>query len=358
MPSAGNSQQPFVQVLLENRPITDRVRSVEVEDNDRLIDKVTVVLDDTPTEASSTVREGQRVQVALGWGTEHTVLFEGLTTRSGTQDQPSSTRQTTIVAYDMSYLLNQTVRPSRDFTSGTLSTIVDQLLVDYPLPVGQIKLEPDPSFTEQRRLRQVNKTDWQFLQDLALEFGARCFVEYNEGRSRFYFVSESVLLQGDALGKFNYCAGVSKLIQFSYQRVASAAAPQRSATTTDPVTGAIIPPLPGTPTPPETAPTAAPPTVSSPDAQRRQQDTLGAASNPNLPEQTARRDPTRILGFFGEGLAVGNVNLRAKGKLTIDGIAPWAAGDWYIRKVVHTYTRERASSTDRSTYYSRFVVTR
>lgn len=352
------SQQPFVEVKLEDTPISARVRTIEIEDNDRLIDKATLVLDDAPGAATSTIREGQRVLVDLGWGDEHAVLFEGLVTRSSTADQPGGVRQTTVVAYDLSYPLNRSEARTRAFTTGTLSTIIDDVLRAYPLPVGQIRLEADPGFTEERPLRQVNKTDWQFLQDLAAEYGARCFVEYNEERSRFYFISESFLLQGDALGAFNYCPGVSKLIQFSYQRVASAAAPQRSATTTDPVTGAVVPPAPPTATPPETTPTPAPPSASTPDALRPQQAALGAPSDAQLPERAARRDPTRILGFFGEGTAVGTIKLRAKGKVTINGIAPWAAGDWYVRKVVHAYTRDRASSTDRSTFYSRFVVTR
>ena len=45
-----------------------------------------------------------------------------------------------------------------------------------------------------------------------------------------------------------------------------------------------------------------------------------------------------MLGLRGEGRAVGTVLLRAKGKVTILGLAQWAEGDWYVSKAVHTWS--------------------
>ena len=57
-----------------------------------------------------------------------------------------------------------------------------------------------------------------------------------------------------------------------------------------------------------------------------------------------------MLGLHGDGLAVGTVKLRAKGKIGIEGIANWAEGDWYVRQVNHIAMSQN--------YWTRFVVTR
>jgi hypothetical protein len=60
----------------------------------------------------------------------------------------------------------------------------------------------------------------------------------------------------------------------------------------------------------------------------------------------------------GHGVATGTVKLRAKSLVTIQGVAPWAEGDWYVTKVNHVYTRERINNRTRSSYYTKFTATR
>jgi len=76
--------------------------------------------------------------------------------------------------------------------------------------------------------------------------------------------------------------------------------------------------------------------------------TLRAAdlpSDPALATAMSQRDPTTIRGLRGRGVAVGNVDLRAKSMVTIKGITSYAEGDWYVRVARHkvengSYTTE------------------
>ena len=70
-----------------------------------------------------------------------------------------------------------------------------------------------------------------------------------------------------------------------------------------------------------------------------------------------------MLGLRGEGRAVGTVLLRAKGKVTILGLAQWAEGDWYVAKAVHTWSDTRTpedlkTKRKRASYETKFTATR
>src|SRR5206468_10034017 len=86
----------------------------------------------------------------------------------------------------------------------------------------------------------------------------------------------------------------------------------------------------------------------------------GTPSDPDLPQRVTIQDPTQILGLRGQGLAVGTIKLRAKGKVSIHGIAVWDEGDWYVRQATHVYRREpvrrpNGQTENVSTYHTRFV---
>jgi phage protein D len=351
-----------------------QVSYVDVEDHDRLIDRATVVLDDPFGAVGDIPREGQALQVELGWVSEYAVLFDGDITRVVTEARGSLERRVTLVALDISYRLMQGAPKTRDHT-GSLSSIMKAIVAEYSLPVGQVQLDPDPSFTDDLPLRQTNQKDWAFIQDLAHRYRARAFVEYNDGQSQFYAISEPQLVQGDSQGSLTYQEGPGQLLEFRYERIAASAMPQSSGVTIDPSTGNVVTAPPPPPVTPE-APPAPDPARSqlldsvgsgpsndysqafeqvataqrTPDQQRPQNVYAGLPSDPAIPDRVARMDPTSVLGLHGEGLAVGTVMLRAKGKIGIQGIANWAEGDWYVRQVNHIMAE--------NTYYTRFVVSR
>jgi len=375
-------------VKVEGIETFSNVELVDVEDDDRLIDKATVVFDDVDGIAAATMLEQRQVVIELGWSSAQARVFEGIVWRVKTQarSDPSGCKQrVTLVALDLSYKLNQGAGKAKVYPPGKLSDILTSIIAPYQIPVGQIKLVQDPQFTEDAPLIQGPKTDWAFIQELAVQYGARAFVELNNDTSQFYFVSEKFFLDGDSLGQVTYVYGTSQLIEFTYQRLASGAAPVSSAIVTDPITGQATSKQ-GTVPPPE-APLSADPdeksrldklgtgagtvysdaidVVSKSAGQaedaRPEENVVGLPSDPDLGDLSTQQDPTRALGLLGHGTAVGNVNIRAKGKITIAGIAPWANGDWYVRRVNHQVTRgvgvDRRGNP-RGTYRTRFTVTR
>jgi hypothetical protein len=378
---------PFVSVKIEGVETFSNVELVDVEDSDRLIDKATVVFDDSNGIAAATMLEQRNIVIELGWSKEHARLFEGIVWRVKTEAQGGAgcRQRVTLVALDLSYKLNQGEGKPKVHPPGKLSDILKGIVAPYQLPVGQIKLAPEPEFKAEAPLTQGPKTDWAFIQELAVRYGARAFVEVNGDKSQFYFVSEQFFLEGDPAGKMTYVHGSGPLLDFTYQRVASAAAPVQSANVTDPLTG-VAALKQGVAPPPE------PPLSADPDEKSRLDKLGGGAgsvysdvvdvvsksagkleearaaefvaglpSDPALGEAAILQDPTRALGFVGHGTVVGNINLRAKGKITIEGIAPWAKGDWYVRRVNHQVSQ--GSGIDqhgraRGTYRTCFVVTR
>ena len=370
---------PFASVEIEGIKKAT-VESIDVEDHDRAIDRARVIFD-SADDISKIVREQSKVKISLGWSTEKAFIFEGIVMGVKNEALGTGQQRVTVTAYDLSYRMRQNQSSDRLFSSGKLSDALKKIVSDYAkggIRPGQIVPDPDPTFTPDNYWGKVKgKSDWDFIQEAAIKWKARAFVEVNNNESQFYFVSEKSLLKGDPMGLLHYCpGGVGPLITFEYQRVASGASPVSTITVVDPQTGEPVTKQ-VTPPPPE------PPLQidSNADAQLAQAaDIMAKASGkpeearpktsvPGMPydpikaEQDIQQDPTRILGFYGKGVATGTIMLRAKGKVTIKGIAPWAEGDWYVHKVNHVYTRitvtdKKMQQQDRSTYQTKFSATR
>jgi hypothetical protein len=377
-----DADQPYFSVQIEGVETLATVERVEVEDDDRLIDKALVVFDDPAGVATATMLEQRRIVIELGWDSERARVFEGLVwrvkARAGISPRHPGKRKVTLEALDLSYLMHQGASKPKAHPHGKLSDIVTALVSTYPIPVGQIKLDNDPEFTEDAPLIQGPMTDWAFLQELAVRFGARAYVEINDDASQFYFISESALVGGDPVGGLTFTVGDGPLIEFTCHRMASAASPIRAAAVVDPQTGEVQDQQAADPDPED------PITVDSEQKSRldqigdgsgdvyanainvmsqaagkaedaRARETLdGAPSDPDLAQQMTLQDTTRKYGLIGKGVAVGNVNFRAKSLMTINGVAPWADGDWYLRRVRHCITRGDA----RGSYRTHFVATR
>jgi phage protein D len=372
--------KPFLEVTWQDRDITASVRSVEIEDNDRLIDEARITLQDPHGTGGAVAAPGQKIKVDLGWDGEHAVLFEGVVVAPSNVAAPGGSQSVTIVARDLAQTMNVQPR-DQEFRAGKLSALIRSIVSRYPIPIAPngLSVDPDPEFSaEGPPLVQLQRKDFEYLQELAARYGARAFVEYNDGRSQFYFKSNKSLLQADPLGKLQYCRGLSQLIEFSYERVAARAAVQTTVTTVDPVagtsvsaTGAAPAVLPGPTVNPDMAASAgrvdpavrsglesgieaAQTPAATPATGRR----AGLPSDANAPDTITITDPTRVLGLRGKGRAVGTVMLRAKGKVTIEGIAPWAEGDWYVEKAIHTWRDTSVGERRGSSYETRFTATR
>lgn len=386
-------ERAFARIRLESIDISDQVWSVDVEDVDRGSDKATLVMDDPDSTNSDALREGAFVAIELGWESERAAVFEGCV--RSVEPAAGNGHRVTVVAHDLSTRLQAARRdPSRQHT-GTLESILTTILAPTGIPVGSITVDPMPSWTEEEPLRQRDRTDWELIQDLAEEYRARAFVEVNRaesdtaavrargGTSRFYFVSESALLAQDPMGKLIFCPGHGRLLEFEYRRAGSGASPSASTAVADPDSGAPVThagPAAAT-EPPATASaerasragavigesrarayeagvevTSAAPV--QPDQLRATDTVTGLPSDPRRAQRRIQQDRTRILGFSGDGVAMGTVFLRAKGAVEIEGLATWAAGNWYVSRVNHMVQRTRVQDRTQLTYRTKFKATR
>ncbi|MGV6874229.1 hypothetical protein ACUSIJ_16270 [Pseudochelatococcus sp. B33] len=395
------AQKPFAD-------IAPQVISVDVEDLDRGTDKATVVVSDQAQVNGEVIREGMEVRIEMGWESEHALLFMGVIKRTEAvaPSAGSTTGRLRFIAYDFSDRL-QVMPPNEQRQHvGTLDQILTAIAQRAQIPVADVVIDPMPQWSEDRKLEQFNRTDWQMIQDLAERYRARAFVEVNAdasdspeelaegGASRLYFISETALLAQPKLGTLNYCRGYSSLIEFRTQRIGSGAAPSASVVTMNPETGAVVQEAgaPHAPEPPaalganqvegleaavgagRAAGAAAAVDFANaqpvtPEAMRPVTERAGVPSDPALARGLVERDKTRIRGLFGTGLAMGTVFLRAKGSVEITGLANGASGIWYVRKVNHLYEREDTARTrnwftgmrevvdTRLTYRTRFEAT-
>lgn len=384
-----DGDQPYFSVRIEGIETLSSVERVEVEDDDRLIDKAIVVFDDPNGIATATMLEQRKIVIELGWDSEKARVFEGLVwrvkARAGITPRYQGKQKVILEALDLGYLMNQGASKPKTLPPGKLSDIVTGLVAPYSIPIGQIKLDNDPQFTDDAPLIQGPMTDWAFLQQLAVRFGARAYVEINDDVSQFYFVSKSALVGGDALGALTFTVGDGPLIEFTCHRMASAATPIRAAVIVDPQTGEIQTQQAPDPDP-EDPITVDPDQKSSLDQlgdgsgdvyanavnvisqsagkaedARARENLDGAPSDPDLAQQMIQQDVTRKYGLIGKGVAAGSINLRAKSLLTINGVASWADGDWYLRQVRHCVTRGSGAGRQgqaRGTFRTHFIATR
>jgi hypothetical protein len=387
-------ERAFAKVTLEKKgSITDQVWRIDVEDYDRVIDKATLVLDDPGSTNASLLAPGLFVSIEMGWESERAAMFEGLVTRVEPVAGQGSHR-VSVVAYDLSYKLQTTRKPGAKH-AGKLDTILTDLVAPSGIEVGKVVIDPMPEIPEREAVPQGDRTNWQMIQWFAEHYHARAFVEVNAtakdsdeirkkgGKSRFYFVSEEALLAQEPLGRLLFCPGHGQLLDFKYKRVGSGASPSASAAVGDPDTGETIehdaPPVePEPPTVPDDRQLAQAASVVGPayakgleaghelvstaavkPHEMRPTDLLaGHASDPAAVKEAIKQDRTRVLGYFGEGVAMGTVFMRAKGSVTIDGLATWAAGNWYVTRVNHIFERTRVQDKDQLTYRIKFRATR
>ncbi len=382
----------FADVELEKSSMEGDLVSIEVEDNDQWIDRATIVVDDPHRKYLQNAREGLILTVDLGWK-KHAVIFEGVVAKADSISGPKGQKQTQIVALDLSCLLERRRQDKAEDHEGTLGVILEKLLgrPEYKgkIQKGTIEIEKDddkePTYTTRNPLRQAaGQSDWKLIQRLAKLYDARAFVEYNEGASRFYWIPAKTLLESRTLGSLNYCPGHGKLKEFKFQRFAVGASEASARSLLDPVSGKVESSAPQAPKEEDPKPLANPEVQAqlqklSPGQAERYNKALELAAGAELQPKDLRpsggREPGASklaglrekrgenrafkLGLRGQGVCVGNIQLRAKGNVTIFGIDPLYEGGWYLRRVRHFYTRVRdADGKDRSTFSSKFEVTR
>jgi phage protein D len=355
--------------------LTPAVTSLSVDDHDRLIDEARITLGDGFALAAAHFEPGQRVTVRIGWERKLTKVFEGAIDRV----EGASGSHATLVVHDPAAPMNRG-KQGRAFPPNlSLGFLVREVASKYEVPIADISCDPDPTFAGHNTPHQVDLTDWEFLQGLARVWGARCFVEVNDDKASFYFKSVRALWAASPLATLTHCRGWGNVMSFRYERVAAKAARQLATVAFDPKTGQPVrgqgdappapPPATGSLSPDlaahepglaqvhqqATAATAAsPPPVPSPPLHL-----LGLPADPDRAAALAVTDPTQVSGYRAEATVVGNTGLRAKGRVKVEGIAPWAEGDWWVKRATHCWERARtATDQPTATYVTKLELTR
>ncbi|MFL6120433.1 hypothetical protein [Actinophytocola sp.] len=363
------------------REVSPPVQSVDVEDHDRLTDKATIVLDDNTGVLADASFEGLEVRLTMGWQAEPATIFEGEIIGSRVIAAPGG-QKIELTALDFTNrMARHTPNPPMVWHNGERLSEVLKSIVERTgnrIVAKQIEPTEDLRFDEAHPLRQANVNDWEFVLDLARRQNCLAFVEFDgKDASKFYFVPVAKVGTAEPFGELRYCRGTGELIEFDYERISSGALPLRGASTIDPASGQVVtapapaaPPRPAVPAPATSrdrdlgagrrAALEALTELAAATNDRLQQPTeqvAGAAADPGADAARVVPDPTRKLGLSGRGVASGTVHLRAKSRVRISGVAPWAEGAWYVTKVNHVYTRERINNRTRSSYFSKFTAT-
>ncbi|WP_043663162.1 hypothetical protein [Streptomyces xylophagus] len=387
-PTTGSDNRPaFATVQVGTGPddlgdVTVPVRSVAVEDHDRLTDEAKVVFDDPTGVLAHASFEGLVVRLTMGRRMQHAALFEGVVVSAQVLAGPDGQR-IELTARDYSHRLAQIPFDPKTWNTGEpLSALLRRLVTEHDtgITVGTIEPVDDTAPDARSAGRYVATSIWDFILKQAQSQGCLAFVELTDKmKCEFSFRSIASIAETEPVGTLRYCRVGSDLVSFTYERISSGALPVRSASTVDPDTGKLVDQA-AAPTPPR-APLAAPQTgraPTMPDGMRAAITALTgkaavaqaqlttpaervvgkAAGTAQDAKNRVSVDPTRIVGMSGRGKAVGNVLLRAKAMLRITGLAPWAEGSWYLTKVNHVYTRDLVGDHQDSSYFTHITATR
>lgn len=360
-------------MLLQGIDISANVRFVEVEDHDRLIDRAVVELDDPAGLASNTSREGHTLLVELGWTGAFATVFEGEITRVEIREDGCEPSRVRFTALDFASRIQKRRFEATDHV-GSLSSIVRAIMTRLPdvgVTVAQIEPTADPSYVATAPLRQT-QDDWAFITEQGRRAGCLAFVEYNNAQSKFYFVPLARLMTGEPVGILSNIGTTNRILSLHLDRDAATADPRRGTATIDAATGEThVTAPPAAPAEPSQAPSArvidaadrAGAPIDAAIAVTAQAIETPATLRPaglaaGLSVGDVAQDPTRALGWRARGRCVGLVDMRAKTRITLAGVASWAETDWYVRRAKHVVATPGANEDMLASYVTEFELTR
>ena len=210
---------PFYQVKVEGEDITPWVNSVSAVEDDKQADSVSIVIPDPRMIYSDGLLEGCSVEVDMGYAEpdQHALILRAIITKVEQSYPENGVPTLTLKGEDRSILMGLEEK-KKVWRGMTVSEIVRQVARPYFADKVRAELSPDPMIRS-RPISQDGKTDLAFLQELAEEYHAKCFVELDEGGPEvLYFMPERriVTLRRPETLHFRYRAGPgSNLISFA-----------------------------------------------------------------------------------------------------------------------------------------------
>lgn len=352
---------PYYRIVMEGQDITSWVTSVTVTEDDRQADSVTLAVADPRMAYADALFEGSAVEVDMGYAgaQEHALMLKALVTKVEVEYPDDGVSTITLKGEDRSIDMGLNER-NCVWRDKKLSEIVRTIAQEYDYASIDVQLDPDPEI-KGRPLHQDGKTDLAFLQDLAKRHHAKCFVELDESdQEAFYFIPERRVVRARRPQQLvlRYRSGpASNLIRFSPSFDAGYLDRRREVSDigTDgrPVRSPRRPAQEAAVWRLDSSRTAA---ADREDGRRiRALYDAGAAGKRQLHGELTQPVPAvgrvasgqadidatdatleaRQLGMSATGATPGNIWLRAKSNVTIEGVNERFAGDWYVSSVTH-----------------------
>jgi len=351
------ARTPYHRVRMEGQDITGWVSSVSVVEDDHQADHVSLTIPDPRMIYADALFEGSTVEVDAGYAEpgQHALLIRAVITKVTLSYPDGGVPSITLEGEDRSIEMGLKEKKAL-WRNMTVTAAVRKIASPYFKNV-EARLNPDPQIVPP--INQDGKTDLAFLQELAQKYHAKCFVELNERNEEvLYFLPERrivTLRRPEKLVLRYRCGPDSSLISFSpafdsgyidrLKEINDLDDKGKSIKNKDKphtemplwrlredVTAranaadrAIIRKLYDIG---RTKKEALQKTLSAKRA------TVGKVAA-NQSELDAENDALegRRLGMTATGTAFGNIWLRAKSKLTIEGINERFCGDWYASSV-------------------------
>ena len=346
--------EAFFHVTIEGEDVSDFLERLAVEESDAQADMAILTFGNRNLVWSDILHEGLTVEIDLGRGDAHALIFRGILTgiRPGFPGQG----QPRVEVEAMDSLIHLGLQPkTRRWWNTTVSQMVRDMAQANGLGLGKIEPIEDAQIDELRPYTQIEETDLAFLFRLAQDYDAKLYVEHSDQGDTLHFVSTRNLIRAEPIEEslvFN-----ANLEDFSPTFDAFATVPRVRLVTTDPQTGDRV----------EIQQDLAQTKDAAwiPDAERLARLGEGADRLSRLVAKTApkreqlsqywqlppravgvaSRSSSQRAGTFGDwgrrlgetatGRAVGSVWLRPRRRVVVEGYGGRWSGDWYLSEVKH-----------------------
>ena len=197
---------PYLKVVIEGRDVTPWIASVSAVEDDQQADNVSLTIPDPRMIYADALLEGSTVDVFMGYADpgENAQIIRAVITKVEVSYPESGVPALTLKGEDHSILMGiEEKNHMWDGTGGvsTVGALVRKIATSQTFngrslfARAEVQLDPDPPLTKKTPVHQNGKTDLAFLQDLAKQYHAKCFVELNESEQEvLYFIPERRVL--------------------------------------------------------------------------------------------------------------------------------------------------------------------
>jgi phage protein D len=352
---------PYYQVVIEGEDITPWVSAITLTEDDRQTDSVTLTIPDPRMIYADCLFEGSAAEIDLGYAepNQHALMLRAVITKVELSYPENGVPALSVKGQDRSIMMGLEEKKKR-WKDLTVTAIVKQVAQANGFANVQAQLDPDPKISR-KPILQDGKTDLAFLQELAKTYHAKCFVELDDkGQEVLYFLPERrivTLNRPDTLILSYRMGPTSNLINFAPSFNSNEVERLKQVSDIDDKGNTVE----SRDKPPP------PPAIWQLDQARLAQASprdrasiqnlynVGAQRKRDLQPKLATREAavgevtvdqgevestndvseSRSLGMAASGATFGNIWLRAKSNVQIQGTSERFNGKWYVTSVTH-----------------------